>query len=218
MRDPTRFNFLFSFLLLFVSIQASSQTHIQKAKKKSKQIFLILFSSIFIGHINLLAQEVTGKIEGRVKDKNGLAVSNIQVMVSSPDLQGIRSTQTDKEGSFSLILLPPGFYTVNLNHISYRSITIDSIQVRLGRATFTGELVLEEKPYEMEEIIVKDRRNLIDNTSTVTGGNFTKDEIEVLPLQRNYQDIAVLLPQVNTSYYGDGNSFSGSTGSDNSII
>ena len=178
MKGPTRYCPLLSFLLLILSNQTSPQTHIQIVRKKFKHIFLILFSSIFIGHINLLAQEVTGKIEGRVKDKNGLAVSNVQVSVSSPDLQGIRSTQTDKEGSFSLILLPPGFYTVNLNHISYRSIAVDSIQVRLGRATFTGELVLEEKPYEMEEIIVKDRRNLIDNTSTVTGGNFTKDEIQ----------------------------------------
>ena len=66
-------------------------------------------------------------------------------------------------------------------------------EVRLGKSTYAGELVLEEKPYEMEEIVVRDRRIMIDPTATITGGNFTKNEIEDLPLQRNYQDIAVLL-------------------------
>jgi hypothetical protein len=215
MRDPTRYYLVLFLLLLILPYQTSPQSHIQKVKIKSKQVFLILLSLIFIWQFDLSAQEVTGKIVGRVKDKNGLAISSVLISVSSPDLQGIRSTQTDKDGSFTLVLLPPGFYTAKITHIAYRPVTIDSIQVRLGKTTYAGELVLEEKPYEMGEIIVKDRRILIDPNSTVSGGTFTKTEIENLPLQRNYQDIPLLLPQVNTSFYGDGNSYAGSTGSDN---
>jgi len=218
MRDPARFYFLFSFLILFLSHQTFPQTHIQKVKKKSKQIFLILFSLIFIWQFDLSAQEVTGKIEGQIVDEGGSAIPGVVINISSPDLQGTRSTQTNAEGYFRLILLPPGFYTLKITHIAYRPVTIDSIQVRLGRSTFAGEIVLEEKPYEMDEIIVEDRRNLIDNTSTVTGGNFTKAEIEPLPLQRYFQYIPLLLPQINTSYYGDEISYAGSTGLENRYL
>ena len=129
MKDPTRFCLLFAFLIIFLSHQTFPQTHIQKIQIKFRGILLILFCLIFIGQINILAQEVTGKIEGRIKDTNGITVSNVLISVSSADLQGIQSAQTDNDGFFSLVLLPPGFYTANIKHIAYRSITIDSIQV-----------------------------------------------------------------------------------------
>lgn len=215
MKGSNRFCTLLAFVILFLSYQTFPQSHIQKVKKKSKQIFLIVLSLIFIGQFDLSAQDVTGRIEGRIVDERGSAIPGVVINISSPDLQGTRFTQTNAEGYFRLILLPPGFYTAKITHIAYRPVTIDSIQVRLGKTTFVSETILIEKPYELEEVVVQDRRNLIDPNSTVSGGNFTKDEIEVLPLQRNYQDIAALLPQVNTSYYGDGPAFSGSTGSDN---
>jgi hypothetical protein len=183
-----------------------------------RRYFQTVFSIVISWQFVLTAQDVTGRIEGRIVDESGSAIPGVEINVSSPNLPGTRFSQTNAEGYFRLILLPPGFYTAKITHIAYSPLTIDSIQVRLGRSTFTGEIVLEEKPYEMEEIIVEDRRNLIDNTSTVTGGNFTKDEIEPLPLQRNMQYIPLLLPQVNISYYGDEFSYSGATGRENRYL
>ena len=88
----------------------------------------------------------------------------------------------------------------------------------MSKTTNLGKIELVDKPYEMEEIVVRDRRNLIDNTSTVTGGNFTREELEPLPLQRNSHYISLLLPQVNTSYYGDEFSYTGSTGLENRYL
>jgi hypothetical protein len=182
---------------------------------KSLLIWSLLFSLIFILSLDISAQDVTGRIEGRIVDESGSAIPGAVINLSSPDLQGTRFTQTNAEGYFRLILLPPGFYTAKITHIAYRPVTIDSIQVRLGKTSFVSETILIEKPYELEEVIVNAKRNPIDPNSTVTGGNFTKDEIESLPLQRNYQDIPLLVPQVNKSYLGDEINYSGSTGHEN---
>ena len=179
--------------------------------------FILLFSFFFL-QFQLSAQEVTGKIEGQITDTSGTAISGVTLTVSSPDLQGTRKTQTNADGLFRFLLLPPGIYTLNITHISYRSISVDSIWVILGKTTFAGRLAMTDKPYETEELVVENKRIRIDPTSTVLGGNFTKTDIEELPLQRNYRDISLLLPQVNTSYFGDGNSYAGSTGSDNKFF
>ena len=111
--------------------------------------------------------------------------------------------------------MPPGLYRADIHHLAYRQLVIDSLRVRLGKTMYLGELRLDDKLVEMMEVVVTSRRGLIDPTSTTTGGNFSKDEIESLPLQRDYESIAMLLPQVNQSYFGDGISYSGSSGWEN---
>src|SRR6516162_6791243 len=60
-----------------------------------------------------LAQGVqTGTIRGTVKDMQELAVPGVTVTVTSPALQGGRSTGTDSQGNYTLALLPAGLYSV----------------------------------------------------------------------------------------------------------
>jgi len=179
---------------------------------------LILLLTLFVIPFKSVAQNVTGTIEGKIIDDSGSKITGVTININSSVLQGDRTTQTNEDGFFRLILLPPGFYKLEITHISYRPIHIDSVEVRLGKTTNLGKIELVDKPYELDEIIVKDRKNLIDPTSTVSGGNFTKNEIEPLPLQRDYQYIPLLLPQINTSYYGDKFSSAGATGIENRYL
>ena len=218
MKYPALFCTLLAFLILFLSHQTFPRNHIKGVKKKPYQLFFVLLFSFFILSFNLFAQEVTGEIEGRIIDENGSAIPGVLIDVSSPSLQGTRITQTTKEGFYRFLLLPPGFYTLKFSHISYKPVTIDSIQVRLGRTSEVGDLVMTEKPYELEEVLVRDSRSLLDPNSTATGGNFTKNEIESLPLQRDYKYIPLLLPQINVSFYGDKFSSAGATGIENRYL
>ena len=179
--------------------------------------FLIALSAL-LWSSSIVAQDITGNMEGRVVDKEGNAIAGVPVSVSSASLQGIRSTETDEKGRFKIVLLPPGLYRANIHHLAYHQLVIDSLRIRLGKTTYVGELRLEDKVVEMKEVVVTRQRSLIDPTSTTTGGNFSKDEIESLPLQRGYESIPLLLPQVNQSYFGDGISYSGSSGLENGYI
>ena len=202
----------------FRSYKTSPRNYIIKFKRTFNRFFLISLISFFILPVELFAQEVSGKIEGRIVDENGSAVNSVLITASSSTLQGIRTTQTNNDGFYRFIILPPGFYTLKFTHVSYKPITIDNIQVRLGKTSSIGELILIENPYELEEILVKESRSLIDPGSTAIGGNFTKNEIEPLPLQRDYQYIPLLLPQINNSYYGDKFSSTGATGIENRYL
>ena len=222
MRLQVPFNILLILLILFLSHQTSPQIHIKKFNKKLNRLYLILFVPVFMSSFlftdNSFPQEVTGKIEGRIVDENGSAIIGVVISASSSSLQGTRTTQTNKDGFYRCILLPPGFYTLKFSHVSYKPITIDNVQVRLGKTSSIGELIMIENPYELEEILVKDSRSLIDPGSTAIGGNFSKNEIEPLPLQRDYQYIPLLLPQINTSFYGDKFSSTGASGIENRYL
>ena len=218
MRDLNIHSVLLSALQFYLSFRTISISHVKNFNSRYQRNFQVFFSLFFIWQFHLSAQVVTGKIEGRIKDGNGLAVSNVVISVTSPVLQGQRVTQTDEGGYFILNLLPPGFYTANITHITYRPVTIDSLQIILGKTTYLSDIVLFENPYELEKIIITENKIIIDPTSSVSGGNFTKSEIEPLPVQRNYQYIPLLLPQITQSFYQDRFSTAGTTGLENRYL
>ena len=54
----------------------------------------------------------TGVLRGAVVDEQALPVAGVTVTVTSPALQGPRSTTSGMDGAFAIRLLPPGEYEV----------------------------------------------------------------------------------------------------------
>src|SRR4051812_21458789 len=87
---------------------------------------------ILVSAGSLFAQGVqTGTIRGMVKDQQDLAVPGVTVTVTSPALQGPRSTVTDKEGLYAIRALPPGEYQVRFELSGFAAVTRTS-NVLLG--------------------------------------------------------------------------------------
>ena len=87
---------------------------------------------------SLFAQGVqTGTIRGMVKDQQDLAVPGVTVTVTSPALQGPRSTVTDREGLFAVRALPPGDYQVKFELSGFATITRNTV-VPLGLVVETN--------------------------------------------------------------------------------
>jgi len=163
----------------------------------------------------LLAQETTGRLEGRVLDPAGQPVAYANVMVTGPSLQGTRGTLTSSQGRFVMLVLPVGEYTVSVSHVSYQERRFEPVRIRLGQTSTLGDVKLEERIYTTQEIVVEAEAPLIDPVSTYLGGNLAAKDYEALPIERNYQNVATLLPQANQSYLGDPVNFAGSTGFEN---
>ena len=73
---------------------------------------------------SLFAQGVqTGTIRGQVKDQQDLTVPGVTVTVTSPALQGPRSTVTDKDGQFVIRALPPGDYQIKFELSGFATVT-----------------------------------------------------------------------------------------------
>src|ERR1700730_8135330 len=79
--------------------------------------FLLMSAGLFAQGLQ------TGTIRGLVKDQQDLAVPGVTVTVTSPALQGPRSTVTDKDGQFAIRALPPGDYQIKFELSGFATIT-----------------------------------------------------------------------------------------------
>ena len=66
----------------------------------------------------------TGTIMGSVTDGASLVIPGATVTISSPALQGLRTTTTDGNGNFTLPGLPPGEYNVRVELAGMRSVDV----------------------------------------------------------------------------------------------
>ncbi len=161
------------------------------------------------------AQDTRGSLNGIVLDSTGTPISAVEVAVSGPALQGIRTTATGTDGSFLLSALPVGPYNVEIARLGYQGVTLTDVVVRLGRTTAVGAVTLVESPVPLPPIEARARRPLIDPVSSAGGVNLTPELYEDLPVSRDYLGMIPLLPQANTSYLGDQRTMAGATGMEN---
>src|SRR5207237_8878707 len=71
-------------------------------------IAVLLFTLVPIA---LLAQGTTGTLTGQVKQA-GNALPGVTVTITSPHMQGTRTTTTNENGEHNFAAIPPGAYTV----------------------------------------------------------------------------------------------------------
>jgi hypothetical protein len=171
-------------------------------------VFLVLGSA-------LRAQNITGHLEGKIVTTADGPIAGATVVVSSSSLQGSRGTSSDERGLFRLLDLPPGFYSVRITHVSYRPLVVEHVLVQLGTTAALERLALEPQETEMPEVVVSAERFMLDPSSAAAGGSLLREEIEVLPIGRDYRSVAAILPLANESFFGDEVNIGGATGAEN---
>ena len=91
--------------------------------RKSVSVFV---AALFLAVLPAAAQTVEGSISGTVVDQSGsvIAASSIEIVNQSTHLK--RTAVTSGIGTFTVPLLPPGFYTVSVSKEGFgRSIRKD---------------------------------------------------------------------------------------------
>ncbi|TSA23690.1 TonB-dependent receptor, partial [bacterium] len=161
------------------------------------------------------SQTTTGNLEGRILDDQNEPIPGVSVSVVGPSLQGQRGVSTTETGFFRLLALPSGMYTVSLSHISYQRAEMREVHISLGKTTQLGEVRLTQKTVQMNEMIVLGVKPFVDAASTDVGKNFSREEFEVLPIERNYRSVASIVPHTSESYAGDGLNIAGASGIEN---
>jgi len=141
-----------------------------------------------------LATEQTGKLRGTVIDVDGTLLEGALVRVDSDNLQGIRSSTTDRSGLYWLPGLPPGIYTLQVELEGYQGYVLNNIRVLIG-VTLDVDVSLGTASVE-ETVTVVDDRPLIDTSSSTTGSVITREYLEALPTGRSYQSAVQFTPGV----------------------
>ncbi len=147
-------------------------------------LFLLLIS------LPVHAVELTGQLRGTVVDVDGLPVPAVVVNLTSPQMLGGRSSDTDGQGAFHFLGLVPGEYKVEAIKAGFKT-TVAEARVAAGQ-TVTLRLELQLAAAG-EELIVEAVKPVVDVTRTETGITLSKDMLADIPNSgRDYQSAVSL--------------------------
>lgn len=139
----------------------------------------------------------TGAIAGTVTDTAGAVVPQAEVKVTNLGTRELRSVTSGPNGSYSVPLLPPGIYTVDVSKAGFKTLNFPSVTVIVTEtATLNAQLTVGEVT---EQVTVAADAEQLQTASSTLGRVTNEAMVSDLPLaSRNYTQIIGLNPGVST--------------------
>src|SRR5438105_2295921 len=163
-------------------------------------------------------QITTGVMQGTVVDQNGSAVSGAQVVAKNLDTQAETPLNTDNNGRFVFLALPPGRYSVTVAKEGFAKIVQKDLELTVGQAM---SLKFSMKIATGNEVVeVTGSASVVDPTQTESSTTLDERAVSETPiLGRKFEDLLTLTPGVSIVQGPDGDeiSFSGQRGIFNNI-
>jgi outer membrane receptor protein involved in Fe transport len=128
----------------------------------------------------VLAQETRGSISGTVKDNSGGALPGVTVTATQKVTNRATSAVTNEAGSFNLLFLQPGVYTVSAELSGFKKTVRDNVEVRVNDRIGI-DLAMEIGGLE-ETVTVLAETPLLETRSASQGQIIDEKRISLLPL------------------------------------
>jgi len=137
------------------------------------------------------SQASTGQISGLVTDTNGAAVPNATVKATNKGNGLLRSATTSGDGLYTIVLLPPGKYTVVAEETGFSPATLDDVVVNVGR-TENINLAMGAAGVQATVLVTASEIQATRNESDAV---VNETAIQTLPINgRRFQDFVTLTP------------------------
>ncbi len=82
------------------------------------------------------SQATTGNIEGRVTDPGGAVLTGVTITARNSNTGFVKSSTTDDEGNYRIIVLPPGRYNVTASGAQgFAEAAFENVDVTVGGQT-----------------------------------------------------------------------------------
>jgi hypothetical protein len=160
---------------------------------KFTQRFFTVLAVILLVAIPAFAQ-TTANLTGSVIQE-GAPLPGVTVTISSPNLQGVRTTVTDVNGNYSFRQIPPGEYTVKFEMEGMQTVTKTA---RAGlNQTVRADAELRLSAIAESITVTASAPAVLETTEVQT--NMQADMIEDLPIGRTLNATTSLAPGVNTN-------------------
>jgi outer membrane receptor for ferrienterochelin and colicin len=138
----------------------------------------------------------TGTIRGQVVSQAGEDVAGARVSAVEATTGVRRAASTGDDGRYSIPLLPPGRYRVEVSALGYATQAAEVI-VRLGEAA-TLDVTLATSALTLETVVVSGQATRVDATQGGVTTTVTPEQVENLPTQgRDFTDFLNLSPLVS---------------------
>jgi hypothetical protein len=156
---------------------------------------LRLCLALFIGCLAALpvfGQVSTGQLSGTVTDPSGAVVSGATVTVIQKGTGTTRTVTTGDTGTYTVPLLPPGTYRVEVTAPNFQKTVLDGVSVRITENT-TVDFTLQVGDVSGEVVVVTAEGPLVRTDSSSHGRVIEERSLRQLPLPtRNFQQLLTL--------------------------
>ncbi|WP_444924132.1 TonB-dependent receptor domain-containing protein [Microbulbifer sp. DLAB2-AF] len=160
--------------------------------KNFKRVLLAASISLpVIGGQALAAGNVNGSIDGTVISSSGNDLSGATIIIEN-DKNGFRRTMSTGENSDFRVNLPTGIYKVTVQKDGYQPAVVEAVAVSIGSST---KLDIPLISGDLEEVVVVGEAVPQIRTGTAESAlNIGLSDIEMLPVARNIESVALLAP------------------------
>ncbi|HKN35248.1 MAG TPA: carboxypeptidase regulatory-like domain-containing protein [Terriglobales bacterium] len=135
----------------------------------------------------------TGTILGTVTDPSGAVVTNAKVVITNKATGQVISTTTGSSGTYTSGSLIPGEYLIKIEAKGFKS-TVLPVTVQVS-GTAPGNVRLE-LGQESQIVEVQGSAEQVNTEQATVQGVVTTQQIEQLPMSRNFLDLAQLQPGI----------------------
>lgn len=142
----------------------------------------------------VLAQTVTGRISGSVRDSSNAVIPQATVTITNQATGITRTARTDDEGFYVVTNLPPGDYTVAVETTGFKTfVTSGNVLVADGRVTV--DAVLEPGQVSETVTVTAGAGETVNTTSGEIARVVDGEQVQSLALNgRNFLQLATLVP------------------------
>jgi Carboxypeptidase regulatory-like domain len=168
---------------------------------RSLSLRCVVLLSLVLVPVAVAAQ--TSTISGTVRDGSGGVLPGVTVEVSSPALiEKTRSTVTSGSGTYSILALRPGVYSVKFELPGFSNVIREGVELT---SDFTATINVELKVGTLEETLTVTGESPIVDTSNITQRVVMTQEVrDALPTGRNIQAVGIMIPGTSLAQGGGG--------------
>jgi len=169
-------------------------------KKLALYVILILLGVGLLSGVHAQTSTV-GSISGTVRDPQGAAIPEAEVVITEETTGQTRTVRTDDDGAYSAQSLPVGKYSVTVAPAGFKKTVATGVEVHVSDRVVV-DLNLEVGQVT-ETVTISDAAQLVETESGKVSSLVSEKQVTELPLNgRNYAALVTLVPGLSAPNEG----------------
>ena len=136
----------------------------------------------------------TSRVTGIVKDKDGQPLPGVAVEAKNQDTSLVGRAVTDADGTYRILALPPGLYTISASLDAYVTASREDVRLTV-QSVPTVEFTLQAAQFA-EQVTVTSELPVVEVTNTTAGTTVLTEQLASLPINgRDFTSLVYMTPE-----------------------
>src|SRR6187399_3137710 len=121
---------------------------------------ILVMAFLLAAGIDASAQEFTGSIYGRIVDPSNAVMPGVSITVEGKATQSRRTVESEANGSYRVLYLPPGEYRVTYQKSKFKKIVYEGAKIEVDK-TLTMNVTMQLAEIETT-LVVRGSSPIVD--------------------------------------------------------